>query len=234
MSYKDFNSYEAIIHAIQEYRSLGREEYLIRYRGKATASNSFTYFVCYEGLLYECKPIFLGAYFHQFGKHLENTSTSGVKGSIKPILESLGFSVYSGVDSEVPEDIAELIAEQPKRAPIFVNRIIRNSQIAEDIKELYGHKCQICNEVLETPKGFYAEGAHIKPLGSPHHGPDTKENLLCLCPNHHALFDKKAIVIHDDYTVDFITCPQGKEIKLTVHVEHKIDQALVKYHREEV
>lgn len=34
---------------------------------------------------------------------------------------------------------------------------------------------------------------HIKPLGGEHNGPDVRENILCVCPNHHALLDYGAI-----------------------------------------
>jgi predicted restriction endonuclease len=234
MSYKKLNSAAAILEAIQEYKALGREKYFIKYHCKPSTNKNFTYFLCHEGVLYECKPIFIGAYYNQFGHHLENTATSGVKNSLKPILERLGFSIYSENDSEVPDDIGEQVSKQPKRSSTYVNRVIRNSQIAEELKQLYNYKCQICNEALEVPKGFYAEGAHIKPLGSPHHGPDTTENLLCLCPNHHLLFDKKAIVIQDDLTLDFKVKNDGKNIKLTVHSAHKIDKSFIKYHREVV
>ena len=42
------------------------------------------------------------------------------------------------------------------------------------------------------------EGAHIRPLGAPHDGPDTPDNILCLCPNHHVLFDQGAFHLGDD------------------------------------
>ena len=54
---------------------------------------------------------------------------------------------------------------------------------------MYDHKCQICSIKLESPSGPIAVGAHIKRLGQPDHGPDVLENILCLCPNHHAQFD---------------------------------------------
>ncbi|MGJ8485289.1 HNH endonuclease [Pseudoalteromonas sp. SYSU M81236] len=234
MSYKKLNSAEAILEAIQEYKALGREKYFIKYHCKPSTNKNFTYFLCHEGLLYECKPIFLGAYYNQFGYHLASTGTKGIKKTLKPILEGLGFSICSEGDCELPIDIDEEAAKQPKRSSTHVNRIIRNSQIAEGLKQLYNYKCQICNEVLEVPSGLYAEGAHIKPLGSPHNGPDTTENLLCLCPNHHLLFDKKAIVIQDDFILDFKVKRDGHNTKLTVHPLHKIDKALIKYHREVV
>jgi putative restriction endonuclease len=37
--------------------------------------------------------------------------------------------------------------------------------------------------------------AHVRPLGSPNDGPDVSGNVLCLCPNHHVLFDKGTIWI---------------------------------------
>jgi hypothetical protein len=47
----------------------------------------------------------------------------------------------------------------------------------------------------------YAEAAHIRPLGAPHDGPDSYENLICLCPNHHTLFDIGGFTIADDLSL---------------------------------
>jgi putative restriction endonuclease len=55
----------------------------------------------------------------------------------------------------------------------------------------------VCGVQLITPAGEYAEAAHIQALGTPHNGPDVLENLLCLCPNDHVLFDTGAIYIDD-------------------------------------
>ncbi|MDQ1305783.1 MAG: putative restriction endonuclease [Actinomycetota bacterium] len=41
----------------------------------------------------------------------------------------------------------------------------------------------------------------IKALGVPHNGPDVLENLLCLCPNDHARFDRAAIYIDPDHVI---------------------------------
>jgi hypothetical protein len=42
---------------------------------------------------------------------------------------------------------------------------------------------------VESERSFLREAAHIRPLGAPHNGPDTWDNTLCLCPNHHVPFD---------------------------------------------
>ncbi|GII94889.1 hypothetical protein Ssi02_51200 [Sinosporangium siamense] len=79
----------------------------------------------------------------------------------------------------------------PARYPTTTNRIIRDTALAQWIKSLHGHHCQICGLQLTLPTGPYAEGAHIRPLGHPHNGPDEIANLLCLCPNHHTLFEAR-------------------------------------------
>lgn len=65
----------------------------------------------------------------------------------------------------------------------------RDTSLSERLKKLYKHRCQLCDEYLKKPNGTIAVGAHIKALGRPHNGPDHLSNILCLCPNHHALFD---------------------------------------------
>jgi putative restriction endonuclease len=80
-----------------------------------------------------------------------------------------------------------------------VLRIVRDTKIFQDIKKLYCFKCQVCGIAIKTKKGLYAEGAHVKPLGNPHDGEDSADNLLCLCPNHHVMFDKGTFSIDDDF-----------------------------------
>lgn len=113
------------------------------------------------------------------------------------------------------------------RTEFVVNRIIRETKTAAFIKELYEYKCQICGIQITTPVRIYAEAAHIKALGKPHNGPDTKENILCLCPNHHTMLDLGIITIEDDLSIT------GFESgNLYVHPKHNLDMECIKYHRE--
>jgi putative restriction endonuclease len=89
----------------------------------------------------------------------------------------------------------------PERRQVTTTRIIRDTEKSRRVKQRYDYTCQICGTRLDTPAGPYAEGAHIKPLGVPHNGPDIESNILCLCPNHHALFDDGAIALADDFTL---------------------------------
>jgi putative restriction endonuclease len=91
--------------------------------------------------------------------------------------------------------------EPAPRQATSIQRIIRNTAAAQRVKEMHGYRCQVCGEQLLTPAGPYVEGAHVRPLGRPHDGPDDPANIICLCPNHHVLFDAGALVVTDDLTV---------------------------------
>jgi len=114
----------------------------------------------------------------------------------------------------------------PQRKESRVTRIVRDSDVSDAVKELHDYTCQICEVRLVTPRGAYAEGCHIKPLGRPHAGPDTQENLLCLCPNCHVQFDEQAVWVEDDLTI------RGEHGgTLRTHPLHNISIDYLRYHR---
>jgi putative restriction endonuclease len=127
--------------------------------------------------------------------------------------------------SQVHEDRESYGGEKPGRLQLTISRIIRNTAVAAKVKQMHNYTCQVCGERLMTPGGPYAEAAHIKPLGQPHNGPDTADNILCLCPNHHLLFDTGALTIDDDMTVTQTRSP------LRTVKGHTINLEYVRYHR---
>jgi hypothetical protein len=83
---------------------------------------------------------------------------------------------------------------QPERIKQETYRILRDTALAREVKESNKYQCHICGQILKlSDERPYAEAHHIKPLGSPHDGPDVRENILCVCPNHHVLLDYGAI-----------------------------------------
>ena len=120
------------------------------------------------------------------------------------------------------------VAEPAPRYEATVSRLIRDTSVTRQVKALHGSRCQVCGERLATPAGFYAEAAHIRPLGAPHHGPDTLSNVLCLCPNHHALFDFGSFGIAADYSL------LGLPGRLRVPATHQPDPAQLAYHRQHI
>lgn len=116
--------------------------------------------------------------------------------------------------------------ESPQRRLSTIQRVVRSTRAAQKVKELHKYRCQVCGICLDTPSGPYAESAHIRPLGAPHNGPDVLENILCLCPNHHVLFDYGAFSIGDDMSLI------GTEGVLRTSRDHQINQEYLRYHRE--
>ncbi len=135
----------------------------------------------------------------------------------------------------VPERPQQRIAEaptpyetqsEPERQETRVLRIVRDTEMARQVKVRYDYRCQMCGTRLEGSAGPYAEGAHIRPLGRPHNGPDEVDNIICLCTNHHVLFDHGGVAINDDLTLIGIG-GQLEEARW-----HKINREHLRYHRE--
>ncbi len=118
-----------------------------------------------------------------------------------------------------------------RRANVVSARIVRDRSAVQQVKEWYDFTCQVCGLRLMTAGGPYAEGAHIRALGRPHNGPDHVSNMLCLCPNHHVLFDTGAIYVDEGgRVVDSLT----GEIVSRLHTVdgHGVRPEYLRYHRE--
>jgi putative restriction endonuclease len=117
-------------------------------------------------------------------EYWEKTGKSGFK-IYRYRLEALDV-VQTATQAEMPK--LELPATE--RRTYTAQRVVRDTKQALVIKQTYDYACQVCEIAIQLPLGTkYAEGAHIRPLGRPHDGPDHISNLLCLCPNHHVMFD---------------------------------------------
>ena len=117
----------------------------------------------------------------------------------------------------------------PGTKTVISQRVIRDTKVTAAVKALYGNTCQVCGTRVVTKAGYYSEGAHVRPLGKPHHGPDTMANILCLCPNHHSAFDKGGLYLDDELRV---FDSQGICLgPLRIHDEHIVDVNNLRYHR---
>lgn len=147
----------------------------------------------------------------------ENCSYLNISLDADQLHVPLGIAAIPGYVLFKKSDSATNELASPQRNPQIINRIIRDTALGQQIKALYGYKCQICGEVIKLKNNeVYAEAHHIKPLGTPHNGPDIFENILCLCPNHHVQLDYGAIKID--------------RMKIYQHPDHKISDEFVKYH----
>lgn len=111
--------------------------------------------------------------------------------------------------------------EAPGRTEILTYRVLRDTPLARKIKLLHGNRCQLCGSAVQIGEGkSYAEAHHIIPLGGPHNGPDTPENVIVLCPNHHVLCDYGAIRLDNS---------QVRAIK-----GHEISKKSIDYHNTKI
>jgi putative restriction endonuclease len=140
-------------------------------------------------------------------------------------LEPSGAPSAGGTTPETPLDGTGGHGSPAKKTGI-VSRVIRDTKMSRKLKLRYDYTCQVCSTRLVGSGIPYAEAAHIRPLGSPHDGPDTYENLICLCPNHHILFDIGGFTIADDLSL------VGIDGELHMHPTHTLNGAHVKYHRD--
>ena len=147
---------------------------------------------------------------------------------IEPEPNEVALSV--GIAEETPGYDTIDSNDTVERRVSIIQRLIRNTEVAASVKHLYKSKCQVCRETIKTIAGDYAEAAHIRPLGTPHNGPDDQSNVLCLCPNHHVMFDLGGFVIRDDFTL--ISPATGEVLgTLYLHTDHLINLDHVQYHR---
>ena len=117
--------------------------------------------------------------------------------------------------SPVAADLAE--PPQPALSKVEVTRIIRDNLLTRRLKILHEHCCQICGNFIQLPNGSkYSEAHHIKPLGGEHKGADVAENILILCPNHHAECDLGAVRLDT--------------AKIRFHPQHRVRAEYIEYH----
>lgn len=82
---------------------------------------------------------------------------------------------------------------------------LRDAKTISQIKFLRDYKCQICGtRILKKNGQYYIEAAHIKEKSKG--GSELPNNILVLCPNHHAEFDhgQREIIRHDNERIIFI------------------------------
>ncbi|WP_203659384.1 YDG/SRA domain-containing protein [Streptomyces sp. SID14446] len=157
-------------------------------------------------------------------------------------LLSSGEVVAAEVESEAEEGLLDGDAPDgppegevyPEKRTARIQRLVRDAAVARNVKALHDGECQACGLRLVGPdERPYSEGAHIRPLGQPHNGPDVEPNVLCLCPNCHVRLDIGAIVIDDDWSIIVRAGALGGSVlpKLRRLTRHKVHLDYIRYHR---
>lgn len=136
--------------------------------------------------------------------------------------KSFDWAAYLPVhkpDAALPPPKTPVAADAAKttRVETTVYRVLRDTLVARRVKQLHDYRCQICGEGIELADGSrYVEAHHIRPLGQPHNGPDIEQNVVCVCPNHHA-------------ELDYFAQPLDL-VELRNAPGHLVDQLYIDYH----
>lgn len=123
-----------------------------------------------------------------------------------------------------------------RRVSTTQQRIIRDTSIVKKLKKQHMYKCQICGKQITLPSGsFYCEGHHLQPLGSSHQGPDIKENIILVCPNHHLEFDY-GVMGYDPVKEQITHIDPYNEFhqKKMSYLRDDIDESFFKYHMKNI
>ncbi len=117
----------------------------------------------------------------------------------------------------------------PERASVTIQRIARSSAVAQAVKQLHEHRCQVCGIRLETKAGPYSEAAHIVPLGEPHCGPDVPETCsACALTIMSSSTSARSVVGANLDILDMLsTTTVGM---LRVHPAHEVDAEALAHH----
>ena len=117
--------------------------------------------------------------------------------------------------------VSDLQPPTTSRVESTVYRILRDTELAKHLKSIHEYRCQMCGLSIQLPNDrAYAEAHHIQPLGRPHNGYDIAENIIIVCPNHHAMLDYGAMKLE----IEEIRQADG----------HDIGLEFIQYHNETV
>ncbi len=192
MNYRELTERGAVLSAIAECDTLGREAFLERYGFRRAR----TYVLVHNGRQYDSKAIVGAAFGYQFGAPLKPTNFSGGRATVRPKLESLGFRVLAleldETSTALPEEVPPTLWEGARRS-ISVNAYERNPDARAKCIEHHGAKCTICGFDFAATFGEEFLGFihvhHIVPLAKvrARYKIDPIKDLLPVCPNCHAV-----------------------------------------------
>ena len=133
-------------------------------------------------------------------------------------------------DSDNPINRDGFVETQRREYDTYVT----DKQLRDLVLNIHNYKCQFCKNKYEyininLERVGYAEGAHIKAKNPTIGGEDKLDNLLCLCPTCHKLFDLGALWMDDELTVRDID--GGIVYQLTESDEHPINIENIRFHR---
>lgn len=86
------------------------------------------------------------------------------------------------------KDLQNLKVSDPEIVTVNGKHYKRDNKTIAQLKLIRNFQCQLCDAVILKKNGEkYVEAAHIQ--AKRHKGPESPDNILIVCPNHHKEFD---------------------------------------------
>jgi hypothetical protein len=169
-----------------------------------------------------------------------------VEGAADMFVSHESYDLGIGIEGRGERNAAKLGEPMPRpraggpaqRRSAVMDQVVRRGENRRFIQGLYQGICQVSGVVLRLPNDeFTVDCAHIRPLGSPHHGPDDVGNILSLSPSMHRLFDRGCVYI--DPSKHSIKLLHGNEglphlDKLDVREGHELSSEHLAYHNSKI
>lgn len=195
-------------------------------------------------------------YFESALKKADGTTNRGAFGRAVRLISDeeyqlilgCGFALNlatKGTEGAMGDELQAAEEQQPFRSSVVTSRLFRDHAFAKRIASAYDFTCAMTGLKLINGGGRpEIEAAHIRPVGSQHHGPDSPRNGLALSRTFHWLFDRGQISIADDYRIILVEESIPEQLKRLLLREGKIrvpDDPLLRphpqflrYHREKI
>ena len=159
-------------------------------------------------------------------------------------IEPIGYSKLLGSDNMASRDSGIFVIGQtpknkiskkldpidmivPEQFNCETIRYIRDTNKSKDLKKLYNDRCQVCSYFIKINSiKQYSEVHHIRPLHEG--GNDSYNNMIVLCPTHHAEFDYRVIGISKNCK-NIIDQNENIIYELFMNDAHNISKENIKY-----
>lgn len=146
----------------------------------------------------EVRVAFHPSYFVRYITTSIEADAKGLSGDSRELFFKAKAPAFDGLDlstkasAGAPVTLAEVERE---RVAVSGTRLKREAGFSKKVLAAFGHRCAVCELQLTI-----LDGAHIVPVHHPQ-GSDEVWNGLALCKNHHALFDRRIMLIDADINV---------------------------------
>jgi hypothetical protein len=160
-------------------------------------------------------------------------------GAASMFLDDQQFALIGSEEDNRERESAKRGLEPPPpgaaahRREALIKQIVRRTDNVRFLHTTYGGECQLSGTRLIMPDGsFSVDCAHIKPLGSPHFGKDSIDNMLSLSPNMHRLFDRGCVRIDpEDHSIGLRHGNEAHHFaQLLIRENHTIDRENLSYY----